>query len=702
MLAVAVIDLPKDEFRIHPLSEGNYNTSCGIFRNVTISIRNKLHIPMQGSAVHEGGTCITTPVVSEKEGIVKVITWVKNDNSLAKNCLLQTTLSDRKGQTVQVMKTEATIEPGKLFMFDQTSRPVKDPHLWSDKDPYLYTVHSEVFDKRELADSLSGTFGFRWFSLSKMRDTLYLNGKQIALKGAVRHQQYPWLGAAVPDWMTVMDLADLKRAMKFNFIRTENFPENKLVFELTDKYGIIAAEDFSAVSKSGFSPEEQRMQIREMIRRDRNFASIVLWNVSYEPDDTANVKFAMSEDPARIVSTLPVKTDSSLEYFNFGDKNHTSGPVASKDGEPSRILLSASHGKTGADRGSVVIIKADILDSGGNNVAGAPNILSWKVSGPARLVGPAFYEPAMDMERSAYHSWYTGTPAINLIRSTGEPGRIRVTVFSSGLASGSIEIDAEEIHSGSSVITEPKLDDETRKPVTGIILNPDRLDAVPEEIVRTSENLISGASDKKGYSRGIRSFILKNNHLPDTLSTEFKVLVDLFSNQMVNYRGRISAEDYNFNIDHYNNCRLISGYIQKTKLPPLFKESLRRYYTDLIIRRGSEKNAGEEMNWLNWIPSGGVVVIVPDENSGAGQKGVIYSKQTELGEIIRLVYPQFAKFSEEARERALIFITKMNPYVHVASSDYPGNSEGDKKNAMICNAEKGRPILIPEYKFISE
>ena len=38
-------------------------------------------------------------------------------------------------------------------MFDQTSKPMKNPHLWSDEDPYLYTVNSEVIDKKEVVDA---------------------------------------------------------------------------------------------------------------------------------------------------------------------------------------------------------------------------------------------------------------------------------------------------------------------------------------------------------------------------------------------------------------------------------------------------------------------------------------------------------------------------------------------------------------------
>ena len=78
--------------------------------------------------------------------------------------------------------------------------------------------------------------------------------------------------------------------------------------------------------------------------------------------------------------------------------------------------------------------------------------------------------------------------------------------------------------------------------------------------------------------------------------------------------GHLIADDYNFSVDHYNNCRLISGYIKSTKLPYTLKDGLKNTIQDTYyLRREVKKNAGEEMNWLNWIPSGGTVVIVQSE-----------------------------------------------------------------------------------------
>jgi hypothetical protein len=227
-----------------------------------------------------------------------------------------------------------------------------------------------------------------------------------------------------------------------------------------------------------------------------------------------------------------------------------------------------------------------------------------------------------------------------------------------------------------------------------MILNPVRDDEVPREINPAFEEFKMGDSDKPGYEKAIRDYIKMNNPSVDTTSLEFRILADLLANQLSNSGGHMISNDYNFSVDHYNNCRLISGYINSTKLPQPFKDGLKKFYSESIIKKGSDKNAGEEMNWLNWIPSGGTVVIVQDEKPAPGVKGITYTSNPELEQIISVVYPQFANFSKEARERALVFISKANPYIHV-------NSYGEQLKVSYT-AEKGKPILIPLLKFISE
>jgi hypothetical protein len=574
VLAVAVRGNQKNESETFPVSADNYKTSAGICRDVKLVLTNRLYIPISGSSVNDDEIIISTPQASKAEGIVRVQTIVKNDNSQVKTCTLQTTISDAKDKIVQIIKSEAVINPGQSFKFDLTGKPVKNPHIWSENDQYTYKVITEVLDGKTVVDKHVSQEGLKF----------HING---------------------------------------------------------DAANIPAVKTMTEGSKN---------------------------------DN---------------VDSRVIKTPTPSFY--------------GKTGDPAKIILNGSKMKMTADRSSVLVVTADIVDSNDNHVNGTTNTIKWNVSGPATLIGPIVYESEINKHNGQEGAWYSQMPVSNMVRSTGKPGRIHITASASGLASGTYDIDAEEIKPDNSVITEPVLGNEGRIAVARIKLTVSRLDEVPREILLTHEEFNLSPSDKKGYARVIRDYLIKNNESLDTSLIEFKTLVDLFSVHLINNKGHLSADDYNYNTDHYNNCRLIAGYIASTKLPPLFKEGLRKYYANAIIKQGSEKDAGEEMNWLNWIPSGGTVVISTDKNSTIYPKGTIITSKTELPDIIISVYPVFKTFSEDAKDRALTFIIKMNPYIHVTSNNGQySESDKEKSNRSIYVAEKGQPVLVPLLKFISE
>jgi beta-galactosidase len=865
VIAVAVNNKQVDEFKIPPMAAGDFNVYGGICRDVKLVIKDRLFIPMQGSASHEGGTFVTTPKVSEKEGIVRVQTWVKNDYAEKKSCTIQTTIADSANNIIQVLKTDADIDPGELYKFDQTSKPVKNPHLWSNDDPYMYKILTRVMDGKILTDSYSSPLGFRWFSWDYKENNLVVNGKKMIIHGGNRHEEYPWIGNALPKWITAIDLTDIAENMNYNFLRTAHYPNDRSVYDLTDKYGISIDEELPNINNQDFSDEVQLQQLKEMIRRDRNHPSIMFWSLGNETNHAVDSKFALTEDTTRILTARMITGGSAGQsikhseknldikslirstirgWYNkdvkdlqpadgqqsgteehqqnilkasglFGNKNlctwlyadygtghgylntpllnvspegyvdiyrvpkyayyfwqanyskklmvfiqphywrsqymgqlkdivvttngdkvelfvngvsrgyklldesnfhsvtfnnvpvdkGTLSAVATKDGKtirteivmagrPAKIILTGSSNRISADRGSLVIIKADIVDSWGNHVCGANNILKWTVSGPATLVGPSIYESDINRNAQKDGVWYIDMPVSNIIRSTGKPGEIHITISASGLSSGTYDIVAEESVPDNSAIGEPALKDEGRMTIAKMILNSSQVEDVPREINPAFDEFKMGDSDKTGYEKALRDYIKKNNPSVDTTSVEFKTLTDLLADQLLNSGGHLIADDYNFSVDHYNNSRLISGYINSTKLPQPFKDGLKKFYSETIIKKGSDKNAGEEMNWLNWIPSGGTVVIVRNEKPPNGAKGIIYTKNPDLEQIISVVYPQFANFSMEAKERALVFISKANPYIHMSSSG--------EKSKISYIAETGQPILIPLLKFISE
>ena len=874
VLAVAVNNSQKDQFRIPPMAAGNYDVYGGIYRDVTMVIKDKLYIPMQGSATHEGGTFVTTPVLSEKEGTVRVQTWIKNDNAQPKECTLNTYILDATGKTIQSVKSKYTIQSGQLYKSDQTFKPVKSPRLWSNESPYLYKVYSEVLDGSRVTDSYASPLGFRWFRWDYKENFLYLNNMKMVIHGGNRHQEYPWLGDAIPKWITLMDFTDIAENLNYNFMRTAHYPNDKYVYELTDKFGIVIDEESPSIKNQDFSPEVQKQQMTEMIRRDRNHPSIMFWSMGNETNHAVDSKYAVTEDTTRILTARRVldgsagayvhHTDDNLaiedllrctirgwynkdvkdfepddaqhcgteehqqnmliasgrfgtgnlctwiyadhgadrEYLNspllhvnpkgyvdvyrvpkyayyfwqatyskkpmvfiqphywrsqyLGQKkdivvssncdkvelkvngkskgtlvpdqsnyhcvtfrdilveNGTLSAVATKDGttisiqlvmagDPAKIILRCKDQKLNADRASVAIITADIIDAKGNHVYGANNPVKWSVSGPATLVGPSVYESDIDRHHEPDGVWYMDMPVSNVIRSTGKPGKIHVTVSATGLASGSFDIDALDIKPDDSFIIEPVLSDEGRNTVAKTGFKQERLEETPEGIKSTYDELRFSASDKLGYAKAVKDYIIKNNQAIDTSSVEFRTLISLFASQLMNNNGRLIADDFNFNVSHYNNCRLISGYIISLKLPQLFKDGLKKYYADAVITKGMEKNAGDEMNWMNWIPSGGTVVISQDGALPSWPKGTIITNKTDLVQLITLVYPVFVNYDADARERALTFTGKMNPYITVKSvSDQSREGDKEKKTEVTYTVEKGKPILIPLIKFISQ
>jgi len=106
------------------------------------------------------------------------------------------------------------------------------------------------------------------------------------------------------------------------------------------------------------------------------------------------------------------------------------------------------------------------------------------------------------------------------------------------------------------------------------------------------------------------------------------------------------------------------------------------------------------MNWMNWIPSGGIVIISQDPGGKSWSRGTVITNKSRLEDLIAAVHPVFAKYNNEARERALTFVGKMNPYVKVETIKEVVN--GAEVVRMIYTAEKGKPVLIPELKFISQ
>jgi hypothetical protein len=280
---------------IPPMTAGNFDVYGGIYRDVRLVIKDRLHFPYQGSADYEGGTFITTPKVSAETADVRVRTWIRNDNREPKSCTLVTTISDAEGKPLRKIAAKAVIRPGETHEFDQ-STSIDHPHLWSPDTPSVYHVHSDIG-----TDAIDNPLGFRWFHWNKAERRLYVNGKATVLNGTNRHQEYPWLGDAIPKWMHQRDLEDIRLNLGHNFQRTIHYPNDPLVYDLSDRLGIITVEEVPNIKDIAFGRDVQLQNVKEMIRRDRNHPSIFFWSMGNETNQPADSKWAHEEDTSRII-----------------------------------------------------------------------------------------------------------------------------------------------------------------------------------------------------------------------------------------------------------------------------------------------------------------------------------------------------------------------------------------------------------------
>lgn len=370
-----------------------------------------------------------------------------------------------------------------------------------------------------------------------------------------------------------------------------------------------------------------------------------------------------------------------------GDKASYSIQMA---GDEAKIAVSATRTRANAGLNEIIEIKADIVDSKGVHVIGANNTLKWNVTGPATLIGPDTYASDRDKNESYEGTMYIDAPVINLIRSTGEPGTVKVTVSSANLESGVADIVFTDYVDSNRVagIAEPVLSRINRLPVKKNTEQITRIIAPQEMKIFTGE-LKYPLAEKAAFKNRLRAFIFKENPAIDTTTIDFKLVVDKFNQLMVSYEGKLVADDYNFIVEQYNISREITRFLNTLDLPDGYRKEMNRYYAGMIISRGIDKNFINEKQLLAKIPTGGKGVKVTDEK--ATDENVVCSKETDLIKIIKSVYPETANFSEDSMKRALTLVQKINPIITYTSK----RDKKTKERIETYTIEPDKVFLIP-------
>lgn len=263
---------------------------------------------------------ITTPGLLTESGKADALISVKNCFDTEKLLTVTSAVLDAGGNTIAEMSEEKTVRPAGTAEFRAVSGEISSPKLWTIQDPYLYTVRTTLSYGGEVIDSVVSRLGFR--SVSFRDDGLYLNGEKVKIVGVNRHEQWPWIGRAVPDRQQRAD-ADLIKDTGFNAVRCSHYPQAPSFLERCDEIGLMVFEEAPGWQFIGGGEWQEiyKENIREMILRDRNHPSVLSWgtrvNESFDCDGlyTGTNRIAKELDPTR--PTHGVRRMESYEDSNF-------------------------------------------------------------------------------------------------------------------------------------------------------------------------------------------------------------------------------------------------------------------------------------------------------------------------------------------------------------------------------------------------
>jgi beta-glucuronidase len=211
---------------------------------------------------------------------------------------------DADGAEVRVVLREADGVEVASSTGASSTLTVPNVHRWAPGDGYLYDLEVQlVGGDGELLDSYHQSVGVRTVAVDGTR--FLINGEPFHFKGFGKHEDIPVIGKGHNDAFLVHDF-ELLKWVGPNSFRTSHYPYAEAVLDYADRQGIVVIDETAAVGlnvnlsvedpdargSTTFSPERVNDQtreahvqaIRELVARDKNHPSVVLWSIANEPE----------------------------------------------------------------------------------------------------------------------------------------------------------------------------------------------------------------------------------------------------------------------------------------------------------------------------------------------------------------------------------------------------------------------------------
>jgi len=272
--------------------DSRWYTGSGIYRDVKLIFVSPVHIN------HWGVSTVAKNVSVEKASL-SIEVSISNESGKISDVTVSNYLLS-SGDTVKKSSQKISM-PGSSSKLVSQNMDIYGPKLWDTDNPNLYSLIT-VVSGVDVLDSQETPVGFRSIRFDADKG-FYLNGKNLKLKGVCMHHEAGTLGSAFPRQVIERRLDILKEA-GCNAIRTSHNPFSSDFLELCDEKGfLVIGEAFDewelpkkkwiegwnvgTPGKDGYSVNFKDwavIDLKDMILRDRNHPSIIMWSIGNEID----------------------------------------------------------------------------------------------------------------------------------------------------------------------------------------------------------------------------------------------------------------------------------------------------------------------------------------------------------------------------------------------------------------------------------
>ncbi len=254
--------------------------------------------------------------------------------SRAETARVELRLYDPQGQAVKLKPADVRLTHGaseKTVVI-----PVLRPEKWDCEHPRLHTLEARVMVNGAWSQTLRKPIGFR--QVEVRGNQLWINGEPVKLRGACRHDVNPAGGRCVPPALDALDACLFKQA-NFNFVRTSHYPPAEAFLDACDREGLYVEEESAVcfvdqnhglaggLENNPAYTAQFMNQFAEMIERDRDHPSVIVWSLGNESRWGANFAqeraYARREDPSRpAIFSYPETVPAGTNAYDIRSRHY--------------------------------------------------------------------------------------------------------------------------------------------------------------------------------------------------------------------------------------------------------------------------------------------------------------------------------------------------------------------------------------------